>query len=231
MANTFIQAHAGDIATTTYVSGNIYTELLLKDRRFPPDDELMPPNDRVVPVVVRNWTTVDTADFGEVITTHRREDAENNSVPPRPITDAVIYKCRTGEPERVIAHYMQPHEPYIGADRYSEPGWLQRLSSGEVSKSQLWTAYLDNLRFVLDEVALLVDNVDAERVVITADHGEVFGEWGSVGHTICFPHPAVRKVPFVETTAVNKRTHEPEEHESVESGSSREEMLQNLGYL
>jgi hypothetical protein len=38
----------------------------------------------------------------------------------------------------------------------------------------VWEAYLDNLRYVLDNIEELLQNVDG-KVVISADHGELFG--------------------------------------------------------
>lgn len=94
----------------------------------------------------------------------------------------------------------------------------------------MWEAYLATLRYVLDDVALLLENVDAERVVITADHGEAFGEWGFYGHTVGCPHPVVRRVPWVETTATDEETHESAVTPEVDAAFDRDQHLRDLGY-
>lgn len=108
---------------------------------------------------------------------------------------------------------MQPHAPYIAGHLESsnpiEPPWdepVRQLRAGEVDRDAVWEQYLDNLRIVLDEVERLLENVDAEQVVITADHGEASGEMGLYEHPIGCLHPVVKKVPWVGTTAVDRRT-------------------------
>lgn len=48
---------------------------------------------------------------------------------------------------------------------------------------------------VLDEVELFLNNINANKVVISSDHGETFGELGFYGHPAGCPHPVVKKVP------------------------------------
>jgi len=99
----------------------------------------------------------------------------------------------------------------------------------------VWDEYLDNLRSVLDSVELLLENVDAETVAITADHGELFGEWGLYSHIYGVPHPKLRNVPWVETTATDRETTSAEELLSSYSGlndnENIEERLSALGYI
>ena len=89
-----------------------------------------------------------------------------------------------------MLHYIQPHAPYISdaikyGDELSEiesrPMWA--LRSGQIGRATGWEMYLDNLRTVLDSVGKLLENLDAEDVILTADHGESFGEYGGkFGH-------------------------------------------------
>jgi hypothetical protein len=92
--------------------------------------------------------------------------------------------------------------------------------------------YLDNLRLALRSVERLLENTDAETVAITADHGELFGELGAYGHPEGVPHPNLKKVPWVETTATDERTSDPDvDIARQESGAEFEEQLRDLGYL
>ena len=148
---------------------------------------------------------------------------------------------------------MQPHAPYV-ADAVdgeaavdaacAEP--FEALRRGEADREETWERYLDNLRLALDEVESLLENVDAERVVVTADHGEAFGEWGFYEHPVGCPLPAVKRVPWVETTATDRGTRSPtltaseptgdepidrtgaEPSDPVERGV--DEQLRDLGY-
>jgi hypothetical protein len=60
-------------------------------------------------------------------------------------------------------------------------------------------------------VALLLENVDAERVVITADHGEGFGEYGVYEHPVGCPAPTIKRVPWATTTAADTGSYVPED--------------------
>ncbi len=57
--------------------------------------------------------------------------------------------------------------------------------------------YEENLDIVLEEVATLIDDLDG-TVVVTADHGEAFGEEGVWEHHIETPIPALMEVPWLE---------------------------------
>lgn len=49
------------------------------------------------------------------------------------------------------------------------------------------------------------DNVDASNVAITADHGNTFGENNIFDHHVGLNHPTVREVPWVKTSARDKK--------------------------
>lgn len=57
--------------------------------------------------------------------------------------------------------------------------------------------YEENLRIALESVADLVSDLDGS-VVVTADHGEAFGEEGVWEHHIETPIPALVEVPWLE---------------------------------
>jgi hypothetical protein len=154
---------------------------------------------------------------------------------PNRVTDAAIHTARHTDAERTIVHYMQPHAPYLQElDGNRLPALHQApfdaLRNGDASREDVWNAYLDNLRLVLRSVRVLLDNIDADRVVITADHGELFGEWGLRTHIAACPHPALRRVPWATTSAVDRRTVEPAPPEHVVDADIQD-RLADLGYL
>jgi len=92
---------------------------------------------------------------------------------------------------------------------------------------------MSDLRYVLDDIQLLLENIDSNRVVITADHGEAFGEYGVLGHKPGSLHPKIRKVPWIVTSAENQNTYQPTVEEPDMSRVSEgeiEEQLSALGY-
>jgi hypothetical protein len=218
MRKTFTREYADEVARTAFVTFNPNSE-----------DEL------------------DPADFLHLQEVWRTDwVAEQGGVPPEPITDHAIAAGRELDPDRLIAHYKQPHAPYARLDGFDatnpfdatendRSGVFGAIIEGDLSRERAWTGYLNELRWALDDVERLLANVDADRVAITADHGECFGEWGLYGHHEAVPVRVLREVPWVETTATDTGESEPDV--SVAGGSDRsvagrpvEEKLAALGY-
>lgn len=168
-------------------------------------------------------------------------DDELGSIRPRVITDAAIRAGRNHNPDRLIVHYMQPHFPSLADDRDDGIGanaWGDEslsvwddLRFGRRSPDDVWKSYRRNLRLVLDEVRLLLSNVDAGRAVITADHGNAFGERGIYGHASDIALLPLREVPWAITTATDHGTHEPPAEIGASDGrTSVAGRLEDLGY-
>lgn len=233
VAHTFDRAYRPAISRTAYVTANPHSEEVLRNR-------VMPPQYVATPVTWPDWDPVDADAFAllDEVWADARDD-RLGVVPPSVVTDRTIAAGRDGDADRLIAHYMQPHAPYI-ADAVDgsalEKPWdepLEALRRGEADRETVRDGYLDNLRLVLDEVAVLRENVDADRVVITADHGEAFGEWGFYEHPVGCPLPAVKRVPWVETMAVDNGTRTPDTADSADRAATTadvESQLRDLGY-
>jgi hypothetical protein len=169
-------------------------------------------------------------------------EPDQGGVPPEPVTDYAIAASRNLDPDRMIAHYKQPHAPYTALDGFDPTNPLEAtdndrsgvfgaLIRGELSREDAWEGYLDELRWGLDEVERLLKNVDANRVAITSDHGECFGEWGLYGHHEAVPARVLREVPWVETTATDTGASEPDVLvDPRTTGPSVNEKLRALGY-
>jgi hypothetical protein len=159
-----------------------------------------------------------------------QEDWDRNDgfLDPRVLTDRTIDYLRRESPEQTIVHYMQPHEPFRGLPDADGTVWRQ-LQEGRITHDEMWEAYLDNLRWVLDEVEILLENVDAERVVVSADHGNSLGEYGFYGHRPYLPLAGMLEVPWIETTASEEGTHDPEIR-AGDADHDAEELLEDLGY-
>lgn len=232
MANTFTKQWQQEIEQTAYVTGNGHSQYVFSNHEYPPT------RNNVTPFDFGRWQVVDEYMFEsiEMVWKHHH-NSEYGVVLPRTITDYAITKARKDSPERLIVHYLQPHRPYIGkaVAENQQPTELERdgyrqLERGEATREEVYELYKETLRLVLDEVGLLLDNLDAEKVVITSDHGEAFGEGLAYGHPEGFLHPVVKRVPWAETSATDTGTYEPDI--STEKGVSVdvEDHLRDLGY-
>ena len=212
MVKTFTDEYAAETRRTAYVTSNVFSGRVLDADRFLELDEV--------------WRYAWDDDLG--------------IVPPRPVTDRAISVARERRPDRLIVHYMQPHHPFVagGADGFAADPFgsgggttvVDALRKGRISREAFWSAYRENLRLVLADVALLLANHDAGRVVLTADHGDALGEWGVYDHPAGYLHPVVTNVPWSETTAVDEGEYEPEVAPTAEAADV-EERLRGLGYL
>ena len=216
------EAHPAELADTAYVSANPHT-------RDVPDPGALGLVDEV-------WEYAWDEQWG--------------NVPPANLTDRAVAVGRERDPERLIVHYMQPHAPYrrfvrehpewysltVGMDNPEdnpEINMWERLRTGRLSVAETWDAYRDTLRWVLDEgVEPLLRNVDADRVILTSDHGEGFGDWWYYGHSTSAPIPPLKRVPWAVTDATDtgewEPSIEPEERHLTEG--EVEERLTALGY-
>lgn len=236
LCKTFTGDYREEVAGTAYLSSNPHTQPTFEGGK-------RPPRKYAVPVMWADWDVVDAREFALLRQLPRnRTFAEYfDTVLPEAVTDHAIVAGRELECDRLVAHYYQPHRPHIAAayreerpvtDVENQP-W-EAVAGGEASRAEVWENYLDNLRLALESVGRLLENVDAERVAITADHGELFGEVGMYGHPEGVVHPSLKKVPWAVTTATDSRTSTPDvdlEGEREPTEAEVEEHLKTLGYL
>lgn len=213
LEHTFTDEYADEMQETVYVTGNPFSKRVLSD------DDLLALDE----VWRYDW------------------DEETGTIPARPVTDRAIAAGRENDHDRLIVHYMQPHFPSVpepltdgmNAETLGDgEGWdspWHRLRRGELDHDTLWSSYRENLRYVLEDVGLLLENLDAERVAISADHGNAAGEWGVYGHPRV-PLESIRNVPWYETRATDTGSYVPEREPGAERGDL-EEKLGALGYL
>lgn len=191
-------------------------------------------------------TELDASQFHTVERVWREKwDDDRGTLPPRPITDAAIQTGRATEADRLVVHYMQPHFPSLTTTdddgvSLSEFGtepmavW-DDLRFGRQSVPEVWDSYRENLDRVLGEVDALLSNLDADRAVVTADHGNAFGEHGVYGHPAGVDLPALREVPWYVTTGTDTNSREGATGRAQESAPDDEsdivaERLKDLGY-
>lgn len=95
-------------------------------------------------------------------------------------------------------HYMDPHDPYSPPRFYSD---MFPYTKGDMNSKDI-SSYDGEIRFLDDNIKELFgmlkssENYDKTLIIITADHGEAFGEHGDFlhGHTI---YQELLRVPLI----------------------------------
>jgi hypothetical protein len=213
MRKNFTGEYTSEMSRTGYVCGNPFSEAELTSNSF-----------------------------GKLNEVWRSSWEDPGTVPPRTVTDETVRMMREESHEWAIAHYMQPHCPFIPTpelsrgkerDRFGEQEWRdvwELLRDGDISLDEVWDGYRQNLKLVLSDIEVLLRSVDADRVIITSDHGNAIGELGVYGHPPGMPHDCLRVVPWIETTASDDGTYEPTTEFETGVGVERDEQLAALGY-
>lgn len=178
-----------------------------------------------------------------------RDDDYGSSKDPEIVTEAAIKAHKKYPNKRIIVHYLQPHTPFINnpeliysSDSSSvyedEPDTVwEALGQGLVKQQDVWQAYQENLERVLPEVYRLLGDITG-RVVVSADHGNLFGERTFPvpvkvhGHPPGIRNKSLVTVPWAVSEG-NRRTIHRGSTESTSEASSREiqEQLRSLGYV
>lgn len=118
---------------------------------------------------------------------------------------ALDFVDAVAEPCFLWAHYMDPHGPYCPPDEYQtlfhdEPismtraqrlykrAWNDPESITDAERRELVNCYDGEIRYVDAQVGAFLDGLEQRGllanslVIVTADHGDMFGEHGHYGH-------------------------------------------------
>ncbi|WP_336339251.1 hypothetical protein [Haloarcula brevis] len=189
-----------------------------------------------------------TAEFHSVIPLFSEEwDDSMGVVPPERVTERALEEASKFPNKRVIVHYVQPHIPFIGADTQPDKQtilddnidqifWM-RVLTGEIdlSKDELWDAYIKTLRVTLPHVRELADGLEG-KTVISADHGNAFGERARPIPVREWGHPAgvymeeLTKVPWLIQEGERKEI-TPEAPVNSELEFDEREVVDQLRHL
>lgn len=177
-------------------------------------------------------------------------DATESGYRPGPTTEIARRVNREFQNKRLIVHYLTPHWPFLGErgrslfGDYDDAPW-EELTAGTVSipSEDLWTAYVENLRFVLDYVVDLLPELEG-KTVITADHGQLLGDElepipiAGYGHPGVFVEPLLKVPWFVCEHDTRKRivSESPvetsyDEVDPEKAEQKAKETLRELGYV
>lgn len=179
-------------------------------------------------------------------------DPDLKTVTPDTVVEATLEAAERFPDKRLLVHFMQPHFPFIGErGRQLDSGGIVahrddgegdmliwgKLRYGLLPVDSIWEAYVENLDVVLPHVQDLLDALDGLSVV-TADHGNLFGERLRPIPTRAYGHPsgiyakALREVPW-HVIPGERRTitaDAPVGHEDLDD-SVAAERLRDLGYV
>jgi hypothetical protein len=172
----------------------------------------------------------------ELVTERERRDTWR----PAPFPDHVTNRVRTVVDEfpdkRLLIHYHQPHEPYIGptAQRHADPDYPLNIP-----RQYLHDAYEETLRTVLDELSTVIELLDG-KTVVSADHGDLLGEVTApiptrmYGHPCEYYHEKLVTVPWFVVDHDSRKSvvaEEPARTRQYMDDDEREARLRDLGYV
>lgn len=174
-------------------------------------------------------------------------DDSYRTVRPETVADAAEAAADRYPNKRLLVHFMQPHYPYIGPtgrDAFDNDSldFFNRVLTGEIEVEDglLRQAYRENLQAVLPSVERLLGSLSG-RSVVSADHGEMFGERAfpipirEYGHPTGIHTPELTEVPWLVSENGPRRTiqdGEPADRDE-KTAMSRivADRLRDLGYV
>lgn len=156
---------------------------------------------------------------------------ELGTVKPEVIAEAVREAHETYPHKRILAHFMQPHFPFIGPcgrelthRGYANTRAIAKGNDGKetistiwdlladevISEKKVWNAYRENLEIALSEVEALSEGIDG-KITISSDHGNLIGErmfpipMKGYGHPPDVQKTELVKVPWIEINQGQRR--------------------------
>lgn len=155
---------------------------------------------------------------------------------------------------------MQPHAPFIGnigrnqigiqlgtqhaynlaqgkTDESYDTDPYTMLKRGELEQETVIDAYNENIQLVMDYAKDLVTDL-VGMTVVTADHGELFGEWAWPLPRKAYQHPPIMaqkllEVPWLTIDSGHRKTITSDPPVALNSTSDEdmvEKRLHHLGY-
>lgn len=135
-----------------------------------------------------NWRDQINAEFHEVVNVWREDgwDDQYGTVLPGTMEEHVQRAAEEYQNKRIIAHFMQPHYPFINSGQHLNTGRLQEGQGADVwgllrenkidaGPEEVMAAIQDNLQAVLPVVESLMTEIKG-LTVVTSDHGNMVGE-------------------------------------------------------
>jgi hypothetical protein len=170
-------------------------------------------------------------------------------VSPESVTSEALDALEEYPNKRIVAHYIQPHLPFVGSfgqsvyDEIEDRDVWKAKQKGELkwSDQDLWKAYRENAELITEHIANVIDKFPG-KTVVTSDHGQLIGErvWPiPVKH---YSHPAgiwtdkLVKIPWLvyengQRRKINKGGVSRYSPNRQSLDTKAEDHLRDLGYL
>lgn len=181
--------------------------------------------------------------FHDVVKVYEREwDEERGTVMPDAMARATIEAHEKYPEKRIISHWLQPHYPFVGGDGgaydFNNESIWSDVIRGNLAPEEVYEDYAATLKLAIPYVQEVLDAVEG-RVVISADHGNAFGErpwfypFPLYGHPPGIDHSSVVDVPWAVMDCGPRREITEGESRIVDAGNDDEvkERLASLGYV
>lgn len=141
--------------------------------------------------------------FHEVFHTYETGWSDQlGTVPPGSVLEDLNTARKLFPHKKIIAHFMQPHIPFLDSDVESSCGTDSRnvwrmAEMGLYDQGDVKEAYRNNLEYIWSTISKPLRKLDG-RTLVTSDHGNFLGENGRYGHTDYSKARALREVPLLE---------------------------------
>lgn len=168
-------------------------------------------------------------------------DDERGTVPPSVMAEVTIEAHDAFPDKRILSHWLQPHYPFIGSDtfqeyRYDNESIWADVNRGLIPPDDVYEAYVETLDITLPYVERVFTSIDG-RIVISADHGNAFGErpwfypFKIYGHPRRVHLPCLVTVPWVVIDDGSRRKITRGESKRIDVGGDASSRLKDLGYI
>lgn len=134
----------------------------------------------------------------------------------RTLKDYIERKYNYG-PQFIFMNYIEAHENYPA--KVAQDKWLYMsgiLEMNEAVTKQLYKGYLKRIRYldrkISEAISIMKSRgvLDNATLIITSDHGQMFGEHGMLYHSLQ-PYEGIARVPLISVNFTNgKVDSEPE---------------------
>ncbi|MFB6176226.1 MAG: hypothetical protein ABEI99_03590, partial [Halobaculum sp.] len=169
------------------------------------------------------------------------------TVLPEAMGNAAMDAAERFPHKRLIVHFMQPHTPYLERESVfpDDHGVTKRVldESPEelrtmiraVGHETVWKAYRHTLEVALDDVFRVVRELNG-KTVVSADHGELFGDrvpplyTKLYGHKTGVRYPSLVRVPWAVSNGDRRRIRDDGVSATDSDTDKIESQLEALGY-
>jgi hypothetical protein len=171
-----------------------------------------------------------------------RNAADGITTHPGTVTEHARRAAREYANKRLIVHYLQPHQPYLGPSGETlthGADILETIELNGLERRDVLRAYRENLELVADEVKDLKRDFQG-KTVVTADHGELIGDrlplfpFRDYGHHDGVHAPELIRIPWLVSRNGPRKAitaERPQRNVDRYEMSEVEDHLTRLGYL